>query len=249
MLTDTHCHITSIDYNNIEKVIQDAQNNHVDRFINNATDINTVKEVIYLSKKYNCMYAAIGIHPQYVDCYKEEDLLEIEKKLKLTKVIAIGEIGLDYYYNKDNKTKQIKLFESQLALAEKYNMPVIIHNRNATDDIINSLKKFKVKGVIHCFSGSLETAKIFIKMGFLLGINGVITFKNCKTKDVLKDVSVENIVLETDCPYLTPEPNRGKKNEPKYLINIAEFVASIYNLKISQVEIITNRNIRHIFDI
>lgn len=136
-----------------------------------------------------------------------------------------------------------------MALAEKYNMPVIIHNRNATDDIINSLKKFKVKGVIHCFSGSLETAKIFIKMGFLLGINGVITFKNCKTKDVLKDVSVENIVLETDCPYLTPEPNRGKKNEPKYLINIAEFVASIYNLKISQVEIITNRNIRHIFDI
>ena len=249
MLTDTHCHILSEDYEDIKKVVDDANNNGVNRFINNATDIDSCKEVLELSKNNSNMYAALGIHPEFANTYQEKDLRFIIDNLNNKKVIAIGEIGLDYYYTKDNKDKQIKLFEKQLKIAEEYNLPVIIHNREATLDIINSLKKYKVKGVIHCFNGSLETANIYIKMGFLLGINGVITFKNCKLKEVIKNIPIENIVLETDCPYLTPEPNRGKKNEPKYIKDIANFVANIYEIPVSQVEKITNENIRRIFDI
>ena len=249
MLTDTHCHIFKGDYDDIEQLIQNAKNNNVSRFINNATDKQTILETIELANIYDSMYAAIGFHPEFADSITTDDLKFLESHLNNNKVIAIGEIGLDYHYTKENKDKQIKLFEYQLAIAQKYNIPVIIHNREATQDIIDSLKKFKVRGVIHCFNGSLETANIFIKMGFLLGVNGVVTFKNCKTKKVLESLSLDNIVLETDCPYLTPEPNRGKKNEPMYIKDIAEFVASIYNTDISQVEKITNRNIDKIFDI
>lgn len=249
MLTDTHCHIFKQDYEDIDKVIKNAKQNGVNRFINNATDKNTIKEVLDLVNKYESMYAAIGYHPEFADQITEDDLAYMEEHIKDNKVIAIGEIGLDYHYTKENRDKQIKLFETQLELAQKYNMPVIIHNREATQDIIDSLKKFNVRGVIHCFNGSLDTAKIFIKMGFLLGVNGVATFKNCKTKEVLKGISLENIILETDCPYLTPEPNRGKKNEPMYIKDIAAFIANIYNTDISQVEIITNQNIYRIFDI
>lgn len=249
MLTDTHCHVFKSDYEDIKGVINAAQKNGVGRFINNATDKDSIKEVINLSYQYPSMYAAIGYHPEVVDKINEEDLSYLEENLKKEKVIALGEIGLDYHYTKDNKNQQIELFEQQLKLAEKYNLPVIIHNREATLDIINCLKKYNVRGVIHCFNGSLETANIFLKMGFLLGINGVITFKNCKLKEVIKEVSLENIVLETDCPYLTPVPYRSQKNEPKYIKNIALFISELYEISISQVEKITNDNIRRIFDI
>lgn len=249
MLTDTHCHIFSNDYTDINKLLQEANVNKVTRFFNNATDKESIIEVLNLVKKYPHMYAAIGYHPEVVAKVSNDDLKFLEQNLIQDKVIAIGEIGLDYYYTKDNKKEQIELLEKQLEIAEKYKMPVIIHNREATLDIINSLKKYKVKGVIHCFNGSEDTANIFIKMGFLLGINGVITFKNCKLKEVIKNISIKNIVLETDCPYLTPEPFRGKENEPKYIKNIAEFVSEIYKIPVSQVEKITNENIKRIFDI
>ena len=180
---------------------------------------------------------------------KENDFDYLRKCLTNKKVIAMGEIGLDYHYTKDNKTQQIELFEKQLAIAQEYNLPVIVHNREATLDIINCLKKYNVKGVIHCFNGSLETANIFIKMGFKLGINGVITFKNCKLKEVIKQLPLSEFVLETDCPYLAPEPLRGTKNDPSNIIFIAKFVAEIYKISLLQVENITNANIRQIFDI
>ena len=249
MLTDTHCHIFKEDYPDIDIIISNAKKAGVTRFINNTTDIESMKEGLRLIEDYPDMYLALGIHPEFADSYTKEDIKFFKDNLINNKVIAIGEIGLDYHYTKENKDKQITLLETQLQIAQDYNLPVIIHNREATNDLLNTLKKYKVKGVIHCFNGSLETAKEYLKMGFKLGVNGVVTFKNCKLKEVLKELSLEDIVLETDCPYLTPEPFRGQINEPKYIKEIALFIAKLYNTSLSQVEIITNQNIRRIFDI
>lgn len=249
MFTDTHCHIFKEYYENISDILENAKSVGINKIINNGCDAKSNKEVIELIEKYSNMYGAIGIHPEDVENYKEEDLKYIEENIKNPKIVAIGEIGLDYHYTKENKEKQIKLFETELALAEKYHMPVIIHSREATEDTINCLKKYNITGVIHSFSGSLETAKIYIKMEFILGINGVITFKNSKLKEVIKEIDLENIILETDSPYLTPEPLRGTKNEPARVINIAEFICNLKEIDKSQASIITNQNIKRIFDI
>lgn len=249
MFTDTHCHIYKEYYENIDEIIKNAKENNVNRFINNGCDTSSNKEVLDLSQKYDNMYCALGIHPEKVEEYTESDLKWIENNLSNIKTIAIGEIGLDYHYTKENKDAQIKLLESELKLAETHQLPVIIHSREATEDTINTLKKFKVKGVIHSFSGSLETAQIYIKMGYLLGINGVITFKNAKLKEVIKDIPLENIILETDSPYLTPEPYRGKRNEPAKIYDIAQFISNLKEISIEELTRITNDNIKRIFDI
>ena len=234
MFTDSHCHIFKSDYNDIDEVLNEAKQNHIEKIINNATDLKSMQELLELVEIYPNMYGALGIHPESVKEYKDEDLVFLKE---------------DYHYTKENKEKQIKLFEKQLQIAQDENMPVIIHNREATNDILKSLKKFRVRGVIHCFNGSYETALEYLKLGFKLGINGVVTFKNCKLKDVLKKLSINDLVLETDSPYLTPTPNRGKQNAPKYIKDIAKFIAQIHQISQSQVEIITNKNIRQIFDI
>lgn len=244
---DTHCHVFKSDYANIDEILENASNNHIKYVINNGSNNETNKEVIELIKKYPNMYGAIGIHPEDVEGVMPDDIKFIEDNLGNEKIVAIGEIGLDYYYTKENKEEQIKLFESQLALAEKYNMPVIVHSRDATEDTINSLKKFKCKGVIHSFSGSLETAKIYIKIGYLLGVNGVITFKNAKIKDVIKEVGLKNIVLETDSPYLTPVPFRGTQNNPGHVLEIAQFVADLYNISLEELAEQTNKNITEMY--
>lgn len=244
---DTHCHVFKSDYANIDEILENASNKYIKYVINNGSNNETNKEVLELIKKYPNMYGAIGIHPEDVEGVMQEDIQFIEDNLGNEKIVAIGEIGLDYYYTKENKEEQIKLFESQLALAEKYNMPVIVHSRDATEDTINSLKKFKCKGVIHSFSGSLETAKIYIKMGYLLGVNGVITFKNAKIKDVIKEVGLKNIVLETDSPYLTPVPFRGTQNNPGHVLEIAQFVADLYNISLEELAEQTNNNITEMY--
>ena len=249
MFTDTHCHIYKEYYEEIEKIIENAKENQVNRMINNGCNNTSNKEVLNLIQKYDCMFGALGIHPESVDTYKEEELKFLEENLNNPKVIAIGEIGLDYHYTKENKDAQKKLFEDQLKIAEKHHLPVIIHSREATEDTINTLKKYKVTGVIHSFSGSLETAKIYIKMGYLLGINGVITFKNSKLKEVIKEISLENIILETDSPYLTPEPFRGKQNEPARILDIAKFICELKGICLKDLARITNDNVKQIFDI
>ena len=214
MFTDTHCHLYNEYYEEgIDSIYEKMEQSKINRVINNGCDAKSNKEVIELLGKYNWMYGAIGIHPESADTYTKEDLKYVEEHINDPKVVAIGEIGLDYYWTKDNKEKQKELFEYQLALAERVNKPVIIHSREATQDTIDILNKYKVIGVIHSFSGSYETACIYIKMGFLLGINGVITFKNCNLKDVVAKLDLGNIVLETDSPYLTPVPYRGKRND------------------------------------
>ena len=165
--------------------------------------------------------------------------------------VAIGEIGLDYYWRKDNKEKQRDLFQKQLDLAVKHQMPVIIHCRDAIQELYDILSQYKgkVKGVIHCFSGSYEMARAFIELGFVLGIGGVLTFKNSKLYQVVEKIPLSSIVLETDSPYLTPEPHRGEMNESKYIPLIAEKIAQIKGISLSEVEKITTDNAKRVFDL
>ncbi len=248
MFVDTHCHIFKSDYDNIDEVLNNASNNNVKYYINNGSDREYNKEVLELVKQYDNMYGALGIHPETVDDYSLDDIEFIKNNLSNEKIVAIGEIGLDYHYTKENKDEQIKLLEMQLSLAEEYNLPVIIHSRDATEDTINTLKKFNCRGTIHSFSGSLETAKIYIKMGYLLGVNGVITFKNCNIKDVIKEVGLDNIVLETDSPYLTPVPYRGMQNNPSHILDIAKFVSELYNISLEELSYRTNENIKRMYE-
>ena len=249
MFTDSHCHIYKEYYDNIDEILNTAKNSNVTRYINNGCNSETNKEIINLVNKYDNMYGALGIHPESVEEYKSEDLKYIEDNISNKKIIAIGEIGLDYYYTKENKNEQIKLFEKQLLLAQKYNMPVIIHSREATLDTLNILKKYKLKGIIHSFSGSLEIAKEYIKMGYLIGVNGVITFKNANIKNVIKELPLDSLVLETDAPYLSPEPYRGKQNNPSHIIDIAKFVCELKSITLEELSRITNNNIKMIFNI
>ena len=249
MFTDTHCHIYLEYYGSIPEVVHRALENGVNRFILAGASMRDNQEVLDLIQEYPSMYGTIGLHPEEADRYTEEDLLFLEQHLKDDKVIGIGEIGLDYHYTKENKKRQKELFRSQLKLASKYHLPVVVHSREATEDTICILKEFPdVRGVIHSFSGSLETANIYIKMGYKLGINGVVTFKNSHLKEILPEI-VSHIVLETDSPYLTPHPYRGTTNEPKYIALIADFICEELHISRSQLEKITNRNISTIFDI
>lgn len=249
MFTDSHCHLYKEYYDDIEDVLKLSQYNKVNRYINNGCDKNTNEEVVDLVNKYQNMYGALGIHPEYVEQYILEDIKYITDNLNNPKIIAIGEIGLDYHYTKENKEKQMNLFELQLKIAEEYNLPVIIHSREAALDTINTLKRFMVKGIIHSFSGSLETAREYMKMGFLIGVNGVITFKNSKIKEVIKEIPLEFLVLETDSPYLTPEPFRGKQNNPCHILDIAKFVADLKKITLEELSDITNKNLSRVFNI
>lgn len=246
MFIDTHAHIFDEYYEDINEVLQNSKNNGIKYIINAGCDQESNEEVLRKLDNEQ-FYGAIGIHPESVLNYTEEALNFIEENLSNPKVVAIGEIGLDYHYDKESKDKQIELLERQLQLAEKYNLPVVIHSREATQDTIDTLKKYNVKGVIHSFSGSLEVAKIYIKMGFLLGINGVITFKNSNLKDVIKEISLDNIILETDSPYLTPHPHRGERNESKYILEIAKFVAELKGISLDELSSITNANVSRLY--
>lgn len=249
MLIDTHCHLFKEYFNDLDSVIREAEENNVGLYISAADNIEACKEMIELSKENNNIYFCLGVHPS---CLNEGmDILEklVVDNLNNPKFIAIGEIGLDYYYGKENKEKQIEIFERQLEIAEKYNLPVVIHSREATLDTLNILKKYNVTGVIHSFNGSLEIAKEYIKMGFKLGVNGIITFKNCKLKEVIRELELSNLVLETDAPYLTPEPFRKYSNEPKYILTIAEFLSDLFNVPLEEVVKITTKNAYDIFDI
>lgn len=248
MFTDTHCHISQKDYSDIDLIIKTSENNRINKMINNGTDMKSNKEVLDLSKKYKNLYAALGFHPDSISEFKKEYLQFIEEHIN--ELVAIGEIGLDYHYDNFDKNNQIKLFKMQLEIAKKYNKPVIVHSRDATEDTIKILKEYPtVKGSIHCFSGSLETAKIYIKMGYKLGLGGVVTFKNSKFKECLKEIPLEFILLETDSPYLSPEPIRGTKNEPQNIRYIAKFIAECKGISIEKLAEITEKNVKSIFDI
>lgn len=250
MLIDSHCHILSSEYEKPEDVIKDSKTSGVDKMIINGYDLKSSAEAVLLSNEYNYVYASIGIGPENIDDVSDKDFIKLEELIKKGKVVAIGEIGLDYYWTKDNKEKQIYVFENMLALAKKYNLPVIVHCRQAIKDTYELLKKYKVTGILHCFSGSAESAKEFIKLGFLIGIGGVVTFKNAKEiKDVVIKIDLSNISLETDSPYLSPEPFRGKVNVPKNVIYVARKIAELKSVSLEEVLEVTSSNVTSKFDL
>ena len=250
MFIDTHCHLSIEDYDDIDKVIMDNRDAGIEKIIVSGCTRESILEVIDLSKKYDDVFITIGYHPSEADNTYLDDIMLLEKQLLEDKVVGIGEIGLDYHYGKENLIAQQKLFRDQLLLADKYNLPVVIHSRDATLDTINILKEFpNVRGDIHCFSGSIETAKIYISMGYYLGIGGIITFKNSNLTNTLLEIGLDNILLETDSPYITPEPYRGMKNSSKYIPIIASKIAEIFNLDISEVSRITLNNTNTLFDL
>ena len=249
MYIDTHCHLSEEDYDDIKLVLKENRDNGVSKIIISGCDKKGIKESLEIADKYEDIYVTLGYHPSEADIVTDDDLNELEDLLKSNKVVAVGEIGLDYYYGKDNRIKQINLFEKQLEIAEKLGMKVVIHSRDAVEDTINCLKKYNVTGVIHCFSGSVETANIYVSMGYKLGIGGVVTFKNSNLFKVVENIGLDNIVLETDSPYLAPVPFRGQKNSSKYIPIIAKKIAEILNVNICEVEKQTCINAFSLFDL
>lgn len=246
-MIDTHAHIISEFYDDIDKLIEELKNKDILKVINCADSVETSKEVLNIYRKYEgYLLPAIGIHSENVDIGSVED---IELLLKNNKVFAIGEIGLDYHYNDENKEEQKKVFIEQLDLALKYDLPVIIHIREAMQECFDILKTKKNKGIIHCFSGSYEMAREYIKLGYKLGIGGVLTFKNSKLYEVIEKIDLKDIVLETDSPFLSPEPYRGKKNKPCNVLYVAKRIAEIKNISLEEVINTTTTTAKQIFDI
>ncbi len=250
MMIDTHCHLGKEDYDDASKVIKNMKNNIM--IVSTASPAD-VKDVIALCEKHNNIYGTIGIHPEFADTYTNEDLKLIESFLTHPKIVGIGEIGLDYHYTSENKDKQKELFIKQIHLANKYKKTIVIHSRDAildTYEILQKEKEQNIKCNLHCYSGSLEMAKRFIPLNITFGIGGVLTFKNeKKLKEIVKKIDLKYFVLETDSPYLTPEPYRGQKNEPKNIYYVALKIAEIKNLDIDEVLKQTTLNAKRIFDI
>ena len=250
MFIDTHCHISDEYYDDIDTVILENEQAGIEKIIVCGCDKEEIKTTINYINKYSNLFAAIGYHPAEASKITDSDISNLEKLIcSNKKIVGIGEIGLDYHYGKEDVLIQQEVFRKQLSLAEKLHLPVVIHSRDATNDTINILKEYKVTGVIHCFSGSLETANIYISMGYKLGIGGVVTFKNTNLVNVIDNISLDNIVLETDSPYLAPVPYRGKTNSSKYIPIIAEKLASIKSISLEKVSEITLKNTYNIFDL
>ena len=246
-MIDTHAHILSEFYDDIDELIEELKNKDIIKVINCADSIETSKEVLNIYNKYEgYLLPAVGIHPENID---NSNLETIENIIKEHKVFAIGEIGLDYHYNDENKDEQKEYFIKQLDLALKYDLPVIIHIREAMQECFDILKTRKNKGIIHCFSGSVEMAREYIKLGYKLGIGGVLTFKNSKLYEVIEKIDLKDIVLETDSPFLSPEPFRGKKNKPCNVLYVAKRIAEIKNISLEEVINTTTTTAKQIFDI
>ena len=250
MYFDSHAHFDDEKYNeNRDSLIREMNENGVDYIINIGADIKSSQNSIELAKKYDFIYATIGVHPHEVEKMTEEDIKALEEMAKYEKVVGIGEIGLDFYYDFSQRDKQRYWFERQLELAKKLDMPVSIHSREATMECFEIIKNSGVrKGVIHAFSGSVEIAREYIKMGFYIGVGGVLTFKNAKKLvDVVKDISIDNILLETDSPYLAPVPVRGSVNNSQNLKYIADKISEIKQISAEKVCEITTKNAKCLF--
>ena len=265
MFVDTHCHLFYNDYDSdFKDVINRAFEKKINCFIIPSTDLNSCKKSIELSEKYDSIHVAVGIHPHEVAKATEFDLYEIEKLSTNKKIVAIGEIGIDYHYDFSPKEIQKKLFETQIEIAIRKNLPIIIHERESQKDIFEIVKRIVAenpnwrkgnkKGVFHCFNGDTNFAEKVIDLGFMISFTGFITFKQKMDKInsmqvVAKEIPLEHIMLETDSPYLTPVPNRGKRNEPSNIIYIAQKISEIKNIPIETVAKITTENAIKFFNI
>lgn len=254
-MIDSHCHINdSLYIENPAEYVKEAEKAGVFEFLVVGFDIPSSIDAVNIAKQFKGCFSAVGVHPSDVKKIELKDLKQIEEIAKQDKVIAIGEIGLDYYWDKEEaaKDKQKEFFIKQIEIANKLDLPISIHCREAIDDCLQILKSNPVKrgGIMHCFAGSVESAKEFIKLGFLLGFGGTVTFKNAvRPKEVVASTPSSSYVLETDAPYLTPDPYRGKENHSKYLYLVRNKIAELRNIAPEQVEKESNENFKRVFKI
>lgn len=254
MLFDTHVHLNDEQFNqDLEEVIDRAKTAGVDHMVVVGFDRQTITKAMELVESYDFLYASVGWHPVDAIDMTDEDLLWIESLASHPKVVALGEMGLDYHWDKSPKDIQKDVFRKQIRLAKKVKLPIIIHNREATQDILDILKEEKaeeVGGIMHCFSGSTEVALECIGMNFYISLGGPVTFKNAKKpKEVAADIPLEHLLIETDCPYLAPHPNRGKRNEPAYVKLVAEQIAEIKEISVEELAKQTTQNAKRLFGI
>ncbi|MFN9596484.1 MAG: TatD family hydrolase [Bacteroidota bacterium] len=253
-LTDTHIHLYAEEFSlELDQLIADAQDTGVSRMLLPNIDLTSVEGMFKLVDEHPEMcYPMVGLHP----CYVKEDYQEQLTKLKfilennLNRVVAIGEIGLDFYWDLTFRKQQEQAFLMQLEWAEQHQLPISIHSRESTAELLELLLSYgegKVKGVFHCFSGNIEQANEAIRLGFMLGIGGVVTFKKASLADIVTDIPVEHLILETDGPYLAPTPHRGKRNDPAYLRLVAEKVAELKSISVEEVACVTSANAARLF--
>ncbi|MCX8045842.1 MAG: TatD family hydrolase [Anoxybacillus gonensis] len=254
MLFDTHAHLNATQFSeDVEQVIERARAEGVSHIVVVGFDRPTIQRAMELAEEYPFIYAAVGWHPVDAIHMTDEDLVMIERLAAHPKVVALGEMGLDYYWDQSPKDVQKEVFRKQIRLAKKVKLPIIIHNRDATADIVDILREEcaeEVGGVMHCFSGSIEVARQCIDMNFYISFGGPVTFKNAKKpKEVAKEIPLDRLLIETDCPYLTPHPFRGKRNEPSYVKYIAEAIAELKGLSFEEVAQKTSDNAKRLFGI
>ncbi len=252
MFTDSHTHIYLKEFDNdIDTVIQNAINNGVNRFLLPNIDLDTIPKLLSMCKeKKTNLFPMIGLHPCSVSNNYMSDLDKMNSYIKNSNCIAIGEIGLDLYWDDKFIIEQQNAFQIQINWAKKHKLPIVIHSRNSFNEIYTILKKENnnhLNGVFHCFSGDYYQAQKIIEMGFYLGIGGLLTFKNSTLSEVIKRIDLKHLILETDSPYLAPEPMRGKRNEPKFIPIIAQKIAEIKNISLNEIAEITNQNVNKIF--
>ncbi|GAX59849.1 deoxyribonuclease [Candidatus Scalindua japonica] len=253
MIIDTHAHLDFPDFkDDIDVVIKRAEEVGVEYIINVGTSVGTSVKSLELAKNYDHIYASVGIHPNAASNVSTDDWLRLEALAVEDKVVAIGETGLDYYRDRSKKEDQQRLFLKHIELAERHHLPVIIHNREASEDCLEIVRQYsgRVNGVIHCFAGSKDDAKEFLEHGFYISFAGPITFPKAENlREALKAVPVEKLLLETDCPFLAPQPKRGKRNEPSYLQCTIPVLAELYKLSEEDIKRITSLNAMTLFGI
>ncbi len=253
MLFDTHAHMDDRRFDEDRDILlQGLQDKGVALVMNPGCSLESSKNAIALAEKYDFVYAAVGSHPDVADEVNDEVLEEYRKLCKLhSKVKAIGEIGIDYHYEDIPRELQLKAFRLQMELAREVGLPAIVHEREAHEDGMAVVREFSdVTGVFHCYSGSAEMAKVLVDKGWYIGFTGVLTFKNArKAIEVVQAIPLERIVLETDCPYMAPEPFRGKRNDPGYLFRMAEKLAEVKGMSVEQIHAITMENGKRLYRI
>ena len=251
-LIDTHTHIDMLENFTMDEAIKNAEENSVKKLIIPGVYPNSDEIILPILEKYENCYGMLGVHPSEAKTFDKEAEKRIEEKAQHKKIVAIGEIGLDYYWDKTFNNIQQNVFIKQIALANKLDLPICVHDREAHKDTFDILKENNKNSnvVLHCYSGSVEFAKECIKENWYIGIGGVVTFKNAiKMKEVVKEIPLERIVLETDAPYLTPVPFRGKENQPAYVKYVAEEISFIKNIPLDEVMDITTQNAERIYQI
>jgi len=254
MFFDSHSHVDDEMFNiDRDELILSLPEKGIDFLMNVGSDLPSSRRAVILAKRYPFIYAAVGIHPSDTSDMTDDDLAEIIALTQEKKVQAIGEIGLDYHYDNTNRELQKKWFDKQMQVSQELNLPFIIHDRDAHQDCLDVLRKYDIKktgGVMHCFSGSLDMAKEVIKMGMVISIAGPVTYKNAaKTVNVVKEIPLEYILIETDCPYLSPAPHRGERNNPANVRFVAEKIADLKGLSVEEVAKITLENAKRLFRI